>query len=360
MSGEIHFYNYLSPVSWLYALGVDLRNRLFDRKIIPSEEFSVPVISVGNLAVGGTGKTPHVEYLVRLLQGNRKVAVLSRGYKRKSSGFILAGKDATSDSIGDEPYQIFRKFSAVQVAVDSDRCHGIRYLLGQPEAIRPEVILLDDSFQHRYVKPSLSILLTDYNRLYTRDKVMPVGRLREPAKGAERADIVVVTKCPGTLTSAEREQIAGELCLAERQQLFFSGYRYGGLQPLFPGAPCRSLQQIGEEGSPVLLLAGIASPAGFVGYVRQFVSDPDRLLFPDHHAYTSSDMKKISEKFHGEIHPDKVIITTEKDAVRLMGNSELPEDLRRFIYYIPLEVEIKADESELFNQRIKDHVRAFK
>ena len=186
---------YLSPLSFLYGIGVWLRNRLFDRDILHSEQYSIPLICIGNLSVGGTGKTPHTEYIIRLLKDKYRVAVLSRGYKRQTSGFVLAGSECSSSEIGDEPFQMKNKFPDILVAVDANRRRGIRNLLSLPEQEKPEVILLDDAYQHRYVRPSLSIVLTDYHRLFYHDKLMPVGRLREPISNINRADIVVVTKC---------------------------------------------------------------------------------------------------------------------------------------------------------------------
>ncbi|MDR2843550.1 MAG: tetraacyldisaccharide 4'-kinase, partial [Candidatus Symbiothrix sp.] len=194
MFRQNHIYTVLLPLSWLYGGIIWLRNKFFDWKIFPGESFNVPVISIGNLAVGGTGKTPHTEYLIRLLSKQYKVAVLSRGYQRKTKQYLLAGAGASAQTIGDEPFQMHRKFPDILVAVDKNRREGIQKLLNLPENQRPEVILLDDAYQHRYVKPSLSILLTDSKRLFTGDALLPAGRLREPASNRARADIVICTK----------------------------------------------------------------------------------------------------------------------------------------------------------------------
>ena len=207
MSADFPLYRVLTPFAWLYGGVIALRNRLFDWGVLPSEHFLLPVICIGNLAVGGTGKTPHVEYLIRLLSQRYRVAVLSRGYKRRTKGFRLADVHDTSETIGDEPFQLKTKFTWLCVAVSEDRRVGIRQLMALPEGQRPELLLLDDAYQHRYVTPSFSILLTDSHRIYTRDALLPVGRLREPAAGAKRADVVVVTKCEPLPTERNRAVI---------------------------------------------------------------------------------------------------------------------------------------------------------
>lgn len=204
MEGDLIKINYrLLPLSWIYGAAVRLRNTLFEVGILKSRAFDIPMISVGNITIGGTGKTPHVEYLVRLLKDRFNVAVLSRGYKRKSRGFVLAGADSTVRDIGDEPYQMKTKFPGITVAVDKDRCHGVDRLTDDNTAEDIDVILLDDAFQHRYVKPGINILLVDYHRLIIYDKLLPAGRLREPLSGKNRADIVIVTKCPKGLKPME-------------------------------------------------------------------------------------------------------------------------------------------------------------
>ena len=227
----------LLPLSWLYGLGVGFRNLLFEMGILKSRSFSTPVISVGNITVGGTGKTPHVEYLVRLLKDQAKVAVLSRGYKRKTSGFVLADKDATVRSIGDEPFQMKTKFPNVTVAVDRKRTRGIDKLTSGDYVKDIDVILLDDAFQHRYVKPGINILLVDYHRLIIYDKLLPAGRLREPVVSKNRADIVIVTKCPKDLKPMEFRVITKAMSLYPYQQLFFSTHEFEALRPVFSKKP---------------------------------------------------------------------------------------------------------------------------
>ena len=227
----------LLPLSWFYGLGVGFRNLLFEMGILKSRSFNVPVISVGNITVGGTGKTPHVEYLIRLMKDRAKVAVLSRGYKRKSHGFVLASKNTTVNDIGDEPYQMKTKFPDITVAVDRKRTRGIDKLTSGEQVKDTDVILLDDAFQHRYVKPGINILLVDYHRLIIYDALLPAGRLREPVKSKDRADIVIVTKCPKDLKPMEFRVITKAMKLYPYQQLFFSTHEFESLRPVFTGDP---------------------------------------------------------------------------------------------------------------------------
>ncbi|MBO5750396.1 MAG: tetraacyldisaccharide 4'-kinase, partial [Bacteroidaceae bacterium] len=234
MEGDhIKICHWLTPLSWLYGLGVGVRNAMFDCGLLPSEKFDVPVISVGNITVGGSGKTPHTEYLVRLLRDKYQVAILSRGYKRKSKGFQFASDETTMETIGDEPFQMKRKYPEAHVAVDKDRRNGIRNLLDKNVNPPVGVVILDDAFQHRYVSPDVNVLLMDYHRLICFDKLLPAGRLREPAANKRRADIVVVTKCPQTITPMEQRGIERSLALFPWQRLYFTYFKYGSLYPLF-------------------------------------------------------------------------------------------------------------------------------
>ena len=236
MEGDfIKINEWLTPLSWLYGIGVGIRNQMFELGILKSKAFDVPVISVGNITVGGSGKTPHVEYLIRQLHDKVKVAVLSRGYKRKSRGYVLADKQSTARDIGDESYQILKKFPGIYVAVDKKRCNGIERLTSDEATKDTDVILLDDAYQHRYVKPGINILLVDYHRLIIYDKLMPAGRLREPQSGKARADIVIITKCPADLKPMEFRVLTKALNLYPYQKLFFTTLEYGDLQPLYCG-----------------------------------------------------------------------------------------------------------------------------
>lgn len=325
-------------------------------KIFHAEEFDIPIISIGNLRVGGTGKTPHTEYLIRLLEKDYRVAVLSRGYKRKTSGFILADNDVTDEMLGDESYQLFRKFPNILVAVDEKRKRGINSLIHLPEEIRPEIILLDDAYQHRQVKPSLSILLTEYNRLFTRDLLLPAGRLREPAKNRNRADIVIVTKSPTPLNTKEFQKISDEIGLNPSQELFFSSFSYGKLQPVFRDIPSIDLEEI----ESALLFSGIASPQSLIDYLSQQISNLKIQLFSDHHSYNQSDFERLSSLFQKIKNTGKILITTEKDMVKLIDHPTFPEELRKHLYYLPIEVIFNNNEQKNFNQIIIDHVTTIK
>jgi tetraacyldisaccharide 4'-kinase len=363
MTTNIEINKTLLPLSWLYGLGVWLRNKLFDWGIFPGEEFSVPIISVGNISVGGTGKTPHTEYLIRLLSPKFRVAVLSRGYKRKTSGFILADEKSDSSTIGDEPCQMYRKFPNILVAVDGNRRRGISRLLALPKDEKPDIILLDDAFQHRCVKPSLSILLTDSNRLMYEDELLPSGRLREPAKNKSRAEIIVVTKCPKDIKPIDYRIIGKNLDLYPYQSLFFTSFLYGNMIPVFGGAHSKtstSLDDLKLHKTKVLLLAGIASPQGFIKEVEKYATTVETLIYPDHHAFSSEDLTDIKQRYDSISGENKIIITTEKDAVRLMDYSGLNENLKKALYYLPIEIVFNQEQEYMFKQKIDNHVRNIK
>jgi len=297
--------------------------------VLKQKSYDIPVIGIGNITVGGTGKTPHTEYLIKLLQKDYQVAVLSRGYKRKSNGFVLANKLSTMEEIGDEPLQMKTKFPDIHVAVDANRRNGISRLLADDISPAVDVILMDDSFQHRYVLPDINILLVDYNRLITRDYLLPAGRLRESVMGKERADIVIITKCPADITPVERNGIERELTLRYHQKIFFTTMSYPILMPQFKEAP--------------LLVTGIASPHHMEEDLRKFYPGLELMAFPDHHAFSDADIEAIKKRAAG-----RHIITTEKDSTRLKS---LPHTV------IPIEVEFIAKEEEKFNKIILDHVR---
>jgi tetraacyldisaccharide 4'-kinase len=327
----------LFPFSLLYGGITWLRNWLYYKGILKSYSFSIPVIAVGNLSVGGTGKTPQIEYLIRLLSPKYRIATLSRGYKRTSKGFVLA--DATSDAtvLGDEPFQYYQKFPCIQVAVDADRKNGIAQLLSQHE--KPEVILLDDAYQHRKVKAGFYILLTAYNDLYADDFILPVGNLRESRSGAQRADCIIVTKCPEDLSKKEQEKIKNKLKSSADQPLYFSTVAYDQFilseQQQLPVADIRSKRKV--------LLAGIAKPAPFFKYLK---NDNDTVLtFPDHHHFTDKDIAAIKDKARSSI-----IITTEKDYVRLKG--AIPEGQ---LFYLPIR-SVFLDNASQFDEIITTYV----
>ena len=333
----------LTPLSWIYGAVTAVRNWMFDRGILPQEEFAVPVVSVGNLTVGGTGKTPHTEYIVGMLSKDYKIAVLSRGYKRKTKGFLLANSNSTPDSIGDEPLQMYQKFgSRVKVAVCESRRKGIKELIKTYPEI--ELIVLDDAFQHRYVKPKISILLMDYERPLYEDKLLPLGRLRESAHQINRADMVIVTKCPTNLQPLNFRLVQKHLDLMKFQKLYFSRYIYGGLLPVFPNDnPYQATIGLFTKNDTVLLVSGVANPRSFVRHFNNYPFKVKVSHYPDHHNFSREDLQNLQKKFDTLPGERKIIITTEKDAVRLAYNPYFPDRLKKITYYIPIEVKMVDD-----------------
>lgn len=353
MPKKPHIHRWLLPASWLYGLAVALRNRLFDWGVLKSQSFVVPVISVGNLTVGGTGKTPHVEYLIRLLQPVMQVAVLSRGYKRKTSGYLLAGSDTTQQDIGDEPYQMKRKYPQTHVAVDADRCEGIERLTTDSETANTEVVLLDDAFQHRYVKPGLSILLIDYNRLASYDALLPAGRLREPVSGMKRAQIIIVTKCPRRLLPLDYRVLEKAVRPYPFQSIFYTRLEYGRLRGLYHDEE-RTLDSLREY--QVLLVTGIARPDQIVSDLRPYQLRITPLAFADHHDFNASDEEQIENAFRRLPNP-RIIITTEKDATRMQQFTHLSDETRAATYALPVTIEFLQGQQKSFNEKIYSYVR---
>lgn len=329
-----HIYKPLLPVAWLYNAGVWTRNKLFDCGILPVEEFSIPIISVGNIAVGGTGKTPMIEYLIELLSPHARIAVLSRGYRRKSRGFVLATAQSTAQELGDEPYQIHCKYKQVVVAVDANRRRGIRQLL--QTATPPQIILLDDAHQHRYVRPTLSIVLSDYNRPPYADHLLPAGRLREPMSGLQRADMVVLTKCNHTLTADEYTHEANQMRIST-QQLYSAQIEYQEPYHAFTHERVE-LSQITQD-REVVILCGIANPQPLVNYIKQYTNKTTLVEFPDHHDFTDNDLQQIEQRIAQA--SDAIIITTEKDAARLQAKSLSPA-LQSRCYVLPMKTTIQS------------------
>ena len=341
----------LLPLSWLYGLGVGFRNMLFEMGVLKSRSFNTPVISVGNITVGGTGKTPHVEYLIRLLKDKMNVAVLSRGYKRKSSGYILSDKDTPMRMIGDEPYQMKQKFPDITVAVDKKRTRGIENLTEEGNGLGVDVILLDDAFQHRYVKPGINILLVDYHRLLIYDRLLPAGRLREPIKAKDRADIVIVTKCPKDLKPIDVRVITKAMKLYPYQQLFFSSHDYDTPKAVFSGEAFDGKL----NGQNILLLTGIASPEQLMHDLQELESQITPLTFGDHHNFSKKDVARINSTFESMAEP-KIILTTEKDATRLMATEGLSDEVKSKLYMLPMRIVIMQDQEEEFNNKILGYV----
>ena len=354
MEGDfIRIHKWLLPLSWCYGLAVGIRNQLFEMGILKSRAFKTPIISIGNITVGGSGKTPHVEYIVKQLHDKMKVAVLSRGYKRKTKGFVLATKDSTAADIGDEPFQMKKKFADIYVAVDANRCRGIDFLTENEETKDTDVILLDDAYQHRYVKPGVNILLIDYHRLIIYDKLLPAGRLREPKQGKNRADIVIITKCPNEMKPMEFRVLTKALGLFPYQKLFFTKLKYNQLKPLYAGED-KPLSELTKD-THVVLLTGIASPKQMMMDLSSYTSHITPLTFADHHAFRKKDIQRINEVFAQTPEP-KIIITTEKDNARLFGMKGLSDEVRQHIYMLPIEIEFLLGQQEEFNEKIIGYV----
>lgn len=318
----------LAPAAAIYRLLTTARNKCYDRGVCASVAFPFPVISVGNITVGGTGKTPHTEKLIAMLRDKRKIAVLSRGYRRTTRGFRYVSPTDAFHAVGDEPLQIKRKFPDVPVAVDRRRVDGIRRLKTDDHAI--DVVILDDAFQHRQVRPALSILLVDYSRPLWDDALLPLGRLRESRRGAMRADIIIVTKCPGDLSFAAQQTWAGRMSRNLFDGLFFTAVAYGEAVPVFPAA---APPAAGE----CLLLTGVANPAPLVDHLKATDRPPlAHLAFADHRAFTPADIRKINAA--ARRYPLLPFYTTEKDAMRLLAVAGLDDDVRQRLRYIPITV----------------------
>lgn len=356
MEGDLtQIRRWLLPLSWFYGLAVDIRNSLFDMGVLPSVSYDIPIINVGNITVGGTGKTPHVEYLIRLLSDRYRVAVLSRGYKRKTSGYLLSSVASTIEEIGDEPWQIKQKYPDVYVAVDANRRRGIERLMTDEATKDVEVILLDDAYQHRYVKPGHNILLVDYHRIISDDRLLPAGCLRERPSSSRRATTVIVTKCPGHITAMGFRVILSALHIRPYQQLFFSTFAYGTMRQLW-GNGSLDPEALRKENTHVLLLTGIGNPRQMEQDMRRFVQHITPLSFPDHHYYTKRDADTIHQALLALPKPH-IIVTTEKDAARLLHLQGLSEEVKRCTYVLPIEIRIMRDEKDKFDKTITSYVQ---
>ncbi|HEY5464095.1 MAG TPA: tetraacyldisaccharide 4'-kinase [Hanamia sp.] len=338
------------PFSFIYGGIVWARNQLFDKKIWRSATFNFPLICIGNLSVGGTGKTPMVEYIIQLLSGKYKIATLSRGYKRKTKGFVVARENSTAIDIGDEPMQIHKKFPEITVAVAEERILGIPSLLNErPET---EVILLDDAFQHRVVKAGLNILLTDYNNIYSRDFLLPVGDLRDNKNSSKRADIIVVTKCDLNLNSESKEKVINELKPLENQKIYFTGIQYNSPSHLFTRE-----KYILESDCHVLLVCGIANPKPIKEFLDIHVSSYEMLKYDDHHIFNESDIKEIKSRYLKIKNEKKIILTTEKDGARLV---EFEKDLKQIpVYVLPMSHQFLFGMASQFENNILVFISSF-
>lgn len=341
----------LYPFSLLYALITEIRNGLYQIGVFQSTSFDIPIISVGNITVGGTGKTPHTEYLIRLLRDDYKIAVLSRGYGRKTKGFAWVKASSSSSQVGDEPLQMKRKFKHVLFAVCENRVAGVKQIRSEHPDVN--LILLDDAFQHRSINPGMKILLIDYNRLIMDDFVLPAGRLREMAYQHKRADVIIFTKCPAGLSGAERAKLRNRLQKHAHQKIFFSCMSYG------------NPHRLGEKGiqditlfSEAILLTGIAQPEPFQKHLEENLYVRGELQFPDHHDYSEIDLEHIGKMARKQ--PKTPIITTEKDAARLLS-VKLDPALKKRIFYVPIGVKFLAQESGYinFDTNILDYVTTY-
>jgi len=329
-----------------------IRNKLYNWNILVSEKFNIPVISVGNLTVGGTGKTPMVEYLLRLLiKEGFMAATLSRGYKRKTRGFILARNGSTYSEIGDEPLQYKNKFADVEVAVDENRRRGIHRLVEEIAGL--DAVVLDDAFQHRSVKPGLSILLTDYHNLYRNDFVIPTGNLREPRSGARRADIIVVTKTPSIFSPLIKRRLIETLKPRAYQKLFFSYISYKD-PVIVPGIKAEPAK---KEYNTILLFSGIANSYPLQEHLKTKCFELIVLDFPDHHKYNSKDIEKVVSTFNEVFSVNKCIITTEKDSMRLIKTELINLLIYYPVYYIPIEMKFHKSDNGDIGTQIMDYVK---
>jgi tetraacyldisaccharide 4'-kinase len=328
---------------------------MYDYKLFKSNHFNVPIISVGNITVGGTGKTPHIEYLVDFLKSEFKLATLSRGYKRKTKGFILSDNNSTAEKIGDEPRQIKQKFADIAVAVDADRSNGINQLLKHDKNL--DLILLDDAYQNRKVSANLSILLIDYSRPIHKDFILPLGDLREQAFEKRRANIIIITKSPKDLKPIDRRVMFNKLNALPFQHVFFTTFDYGEINSVFNSLLKPSNNEACKD-FEILLLTGIANPKPLKEYIAENISkNIIELEYSDHYNFKESDFLNIKQKFNSINSDKKIIITTEKDAMRLQKFSNIAEDLKDSFFYIPIKVKFLNDRSDNFNQQIIEYVR---
>lgn len=341
----------LFPFAWLYGFFIRLRHWLFNKDILKSVPFSIPIISVGNLSLGGTGKTPFVEYLIRLLKEKHKIATLSRGYGRKTSGFLIGNQYSGHRDVGDEPMQYIKKFgNTITVAVDEDRRRGVQYLMENSANL--DVILLDDAFQHRYIKPGLSILLTDIHKLYKEDYLIPVGTLRDVVAAAKRADIIVVTKTNRVLSPITRQRVLELLQKEKHQKVYFSYFDYEQFVP-FPG---NDEFEIPDTISKIVLFTGIVNASPLEEYLRFQTNSLEVINFPDHHVYTRRDLQKIRHTFENSFEKKKIIVTTEKDTMRLINSPYLGELSYLPLFYVPVTVKMHGTDKINFDKQILDYV----
>ncbi|MEO6524688.1 MAG: tetraacyldisaccharide 4'-kinase [Mucilaginibacter sp.] len=339
---------FLLPFSWLYGCIIIIRNWCYNAGIFKSTAFDLPVISIGNLDVGGAGKSPMTEYLVRLFKADHKLATLSRGYGRTTTGFILATATASATEIGDEPAQFKQKFPDITVAVCEDRVVGVDQLKTDHD-----LIILDDAYQHRAVKPGFSILLFDYSRIFEPHFMLPAGNLREPFGGRERGDIIIISKCPDTLTSTVQERIKGRIKPFSHQQLFFTSINYAALRDMDDNTSAALIYQ----NTTVFLITGIANPAPLLNHVKKHTKQVIHHNYPDHHQFSLKNITKLADEFNACPADKKLIITTEKDIQRLREHTLLPTIKQLPVLVIPIEVQFLNNQQAVFDKIMKEYVR---
>jgi tetraacyldisaccharide 4'-kinase len=341
----------LYPIAIVYGAVVWLRNFFFDVGWFPSKEFKIPVVSVGNITVGGTGKTPHTEYLVRLLQNNYALAMISRGYLRQTKGVQVASVSSSSLDIGDEPLQLKKKFPELHVVVAEKRVAGIETALSLRPS--PNVVLLDDAFQHRHAKPGLSIVLIDYNRPVWSDHLLPAGNLREALSGLSRAHIVIVTKCPENLSNEDAETIKGRLHLKQNQSLYFTCFNYGMPYPLYSQQPASHHKATYGN---IVAFTAIANAVPFHNYLKGNGANLSIIDLPDHHRFNATDIENLLKHFRQLPPTDKWIAVTEKDAVKLSEIKQLPPEIVSNVHVIPIEPLFLFSQKTQFDKQIIEYV----
>lgn len=343
----------LFPFALLYGCITHLRNKFFDWGILPSQSFEKPIIGIGNLSTGGTGKTPHVEYLAGLLKKRFKVAILSRGYKRKTRGYQVAGAQSTVNQVGDEPLQIYLKHPETHVAVCVSRRKGIKRIIKEKPS--HQVILLDDAFQHRYVKPDLNILLTDYHKIFTRNYMLPTGNLREFRHGAQRADALIVTKTPNVFSPLDKKLILKDLEKYNIKNIFFSYIKYGKWMPVTDYAKTEKLQ----KAKTIFLITGIANPTPLAEHLKRLSIELKVFKFADHHQFTVKELDDFVSRFRETYSGNKAIVTTEKDSMRLR-KPELARIIKNLpVYYVPIEVDFHEQDKERFDKMVLEHMEGY-
>ncbi|HZL09277.1 MAG TPA: tetraacyldisaccharide 4'-kinase [Prolixibacteraceae bacterium] len=345
----------LYPISAIYGFIVSIRNFLYDYKLFQSTEFEIPVISIGNITVGGTGKTPHTEYLVDLLRKQFRIATISRGYKRKTKGYLEVELNSLATTVGDEPLQIKTKFNEIQVIVDEKRVNAIENIQKQEPELLPDIILLDDAFQHRSVTAGINILLIDFNRPINKDMLLPAGRLRESKWQMRRANVIIYTKCPPEIAPITRRIIMNDVNLRPYQNLFFTTMVYQPLSPVFPEEVI-DIPDLASDKVNVLLVTGIANPEHLHKYLITFAKEIIELEFPDHHNFKDSNIQQIEQTFAGIDAEKKIIITTEKDSMRLK-DMDLSPSIKANLFYIPLKIKFLDSEGKNFDEKIITYVR---